>query len=383
MKRNVYLRTTLMIAESVATGTPQGSLRPSRFVCLCLIALGLAALGGCNAASSHTAYLSLPESNAVAAFRIDNGSAKFTQIVGSPYLTGTSPGPLVVNPAKTFLYVANRIDDTISRFKIDSSIGSLTEVAPRVSTGLTPSDMVMNGAGTFLFVVNQISSNISVYSIDSASGALTQVPGSPFSTAPNPVTLAVTPSSKFLYVVDSNLALVFGYAIGASGTLQQIPNSPFAVGNGPLAIAIDPGEHFLYVVNSSDGTVTIASINSSTGALSEVVGSPFGAGTTPIALCVSPNRQYLYIANQGSSNITGYTMDLTTGFPTLITGSPFGGGGAPALIVSDPNGNFVYTVSQTSSNITVLSVTAGTGVLAATSESASTSVAAVSMFVTK
>jgi len=309
MKRNVYLRTTLMIAESVATRSPKGSMRPSRLVSLCLIALGLAALAGCNAASSHTAYLSLPQSNAVAAFRINNGSAKFTSIVGSPYFTGTSPGPLVVNPSKTFLYVANRIDDTISRFKIDSSVGSLTEVAPRVSTGLTPADMVMNSAGTFLFVVNQISSNISVYSIAAASGALTQVPGSPFSTAPNPVTLAVTPSGKFLYVVDSDLALVFGYTISASGTLQPIPNSPFAVGNGPLAIAIDPGEQFIYVVNSSDGTVTIDSINSSTGVLTPVVGSPFAAGTTPIALSVSPNRQYLYIANQGSSDITGYTMN--------------------------------------------------------------------------
>lgn len=383
MKWNVHRRTADMIAESVSTASPQGSMRPHRFASLCLIVSLSASLAGCNSASSHTAYLSLPESNAVAAFRINNGSAKFTPIVGSPYFAGNSPGPIAVGPSKNFLYVANRTDNTISRFKIDSSIGSLTEVTPRVNTGLTPSDMVMDSAGNFLFVVNQISSDISVFSIDSASGALTQIPGSPFPTSPNPVTLAITPSGKFLYVVNSNLELVSGYAIGASGSLQQVPSSPFTVGTGPMAITIDPSEKFVYVVNSSDDSVTIDAINSSTGALAPVVGSPYAAGTTPVALTVSPSGQYLYIANQGSGDITAYMMDLTTGVPTLITGSPFSGGSTPALIVSDPDGNFVYTVSQSSSTITVLSVTSGTGALASTAQSASTTVAAVSMFVTK
>lgn len=376
-------RRTAMIAQSVATGSPKSAMRRGRFTSLCLIALLTAALAGCNAASTHTAYLSLPESNAVGAYRINNHSSSFTTIVGSPYFAGNSPGPLVVDPANKFLYVANRNDDTISRFTIDSSIGSLTEVTPRVGTGLTPADMVMDSGGNFLFVVNQISSNISVYSVDSASGALSQIPGSPFSTTPNPVKLAITPSGKFLYVVNSNLALVFGYAIGTSGALQPIPGSPFPVGTGALAIAIDPGEKFVYVVNSSDDSVTIDSINSSTGALRPILGSPFAAGTTPIALSVSPSGQYLYIVNQGSSDITGYTVDSTTGVPTLITGSPFSGGTSPALIVSDPNGAFVYMVSQSSSTVTVLSVTAGTGALATTGQSASTSVAPVSMFVTK
>ena len=62
------------------------------------IVLALAGLTGCSASSSHLAYVSLPVSNAVDAFRVNNDSGKFTVIVGSPFLAGNSPGPVIVSP---------------------------------------------------------------------------------------------------------------------------------------------------------------------------------------------------------------------------------------------------------------------------------------------
>src|SRR5262249_324259 len=154
-------------------------------------------------------------------FRLNDSNGAFSPTVGSPFAAGNSPGPLVVHPNNHFVYVANQTDNTISLFQIDQHVGALVEVLPRVNTGDAPSSMVIDKGGGFLFVANQISSNISTYTIDAGSGALKEVAGSPFPAFRNPTGLALTPSGKFLYVVNTNLALVFGYAVN-SGVLHLV-----------------------------------------------------------------------------------------------------------------------------------------------------------------
>jgi 6-phosphogluconolactonase (cycloisomerase 2 family) len=353
-------------------------MMPSKRTFLVFIAMGLASLAGCGSSSTHTAYVTLPNLNAVAAYRINNSSAKFTTIVGSPFPAGNSPSSVVVHPSGRFVYVSNRIDNTISLFTIDSAIGSLHEVLPRTPAGLTPGFLVMDAPGNFLFALNQVSSSVSVYSINSGSGALTAVAGSPFATAPNPVALAIAPSGKFLYVLNANLSAVFAYTI-SSGVLQPVAGLPAPLGNGALAITVDPANTFVYVANATDSTVSVLGINSSSGALT-VLGT-FATGIQPVAVEVL--GQYLYVANLGSSNISVFTVAPTTGVLTQITNSPFSTGGAPSFELIDPNGLFLYTGSQTANIISALSIDVSTGDLTATSESASTGSAPSSMSVSK
>jgi 6-phosphogluconolactonase (cycloisomerase 2 family) len=346
-------------------------------ISLGLIAMALATLAGCGSSSTHTAYVALPESNAVAAYRVDNHSAHFDAIVGSPYSAGISPSSVLVHPSKRFAYVANQTGNNISLLTIDNTVGSLLEVLPRTPTGLTPVALAMDSTGNFLFVVNQVSSSISVYSINSGNGALTPVAGSPFATFPNPVTFALTPSGKFLYVVNTNLASIFAYTV-TSGVLQAV-GPPVAVGHGPFAIAVDPTEKFVYVANAADNTVSVLAINSSTGALALI--SSFATGTQPISLAVL--GQYLYVANLGSSNISVFSVAPATGVLTQVTNSPFSAGGAPLFELIDPDGKFLYIGSQSSKTISVMSIDASTGALTATSQSATTGVAPSSISVTK
>jgi 6-phosphogluconolactonase len=215
------------------------------------VVMGLATLVGCSSSGTHTAYVSLPNLNAVGAYRINNHSAAFTKIVGSPYPGGDSPTSVRVHPSTKFVYVANQSENDISLFTIDSAIGSLHEVLPRTAAGLTPVALTMDSAGDFLYALNEVSGSISVYSINSGTGALTAVGGSPFATFPNSIAFAITPSAKFLYMLNTNLASVFAYTI-TSGVLAPVSNIPVQVGNGPLAIAVDPSEDFVYVANSVD-----------------------------------------------------------------------------------------------------------------------------------
>lgn len=354
---------------------------------LLLVAALMAASFGCSAPSTHLMYATLQGTNGVAAFRVRNSTAAFTPIVGSPYPTGNSPSSIVVDPARKFAYVANQVDNTISRFAINGTIGSLAEITPRVDTGFSPRAMLMSSNGNLLFVLNQASNNITVYSVNS--GALTEISGSPFTVFNNPVAMILTPSGNFLYVLNSNLAVVFGYSVSSSGSLQQIPGPPTptgtgnqATGAGPSAMAVDPGGKFLYVANTLQNTLAILAINSSTGALAPIVDSPFLTGTSPASLAVTPSGTYLYVANLGSNNVTGYSID-SSGEPTELSGSPFSTVGSPVLIVSDPNGNFLYTVNQTTKLISSLQITSGTGALTNGPSSEITSAAASSIFVTQ
>jgi 6-phosphogluconolactonase len=76
------------------------------------------------------------------------------------------------------------------------------------------------------------------YRIDSVTGALTQVVGSPFTAGFYPISVAVDPSGKFVYVTLPNGG-IFGLKIDAStGALTPIPGSPFAAqGADPNCIA--------------------------------------------------------------------------------------------------------------------------------------------------
>ena len=377
-----------MLRKSFETSTRRNvhSIVPRQPTSVLLIAIGLATLVGCGSGPTHTAYVSLPNSNAVAALRIKtstginstSNSVQFTTIVGSPFPAGNSPASVRIHPSNKFVYVSNQSENDISLFTIDSAIGSLQEVLPRTPTGLTPVSLTMDKGGNFLFVLNEVSGSISVFSINSGSGALTAVAGSPFATFVNSTAFAISPSAKFLYVLNPNLTAVFAYTIN-SGVLQPVAGLPVQVGNGPLAIAVDPAETFVYVANSVDNTVSVLSINSTTGALT-LLGS-FAAGTTPSSVvALDP---YLYVSNLGSSNISVFTVAATTGVLTQITGSPFTAGTAPLFMVLDPNNLFIYVGSQTARSISAFSINTSTGALLSTSQSALTSASPSSMSVSK
>src|SRR5229473_607076 len=167
-------------------------MMPTRKDALIWIFIVLASLIGCTTSATHTAYVTLPGSNGVAGFRVNNHSGHLTGIFGSPFSTGASPASIWVHPSNKFVYVANQSEGDISLLKIDSRSGALTEIMPRTPAGITPVSLVMDSGGNFLFVANETSGTISVYSIDSSSGSLTETSGSPFATNPTPVALMLT-----------------------------------------------------------------------------------------------------------------------------------------------------------------------------------------------
>ena len=105
---------------------------------------GSGSSGGGSGSAGRNAFLAVPQSNAVAAYRVDTSSGKFKAVLGSPFMGGTSPISIAVHPSGKFVYAANQGGNDISLFNVDSNTGELTEVMPRTPAGLNPTSLVMD-----------------------------------------------------------------------------------------------------------------------------------------------------------------------------------------------------------------------------------------------
>ena len=349
---------------------------------LALVAIGQSCVTAVNknALGSQTAYLTLPTVNGVAVYNITD-SLNFEPVVGSPYIGGESPSSLVVHPTKGIIYVSNQGDNTISLFKIDPTSRGLVEVHPRTRTQIFPTSLCIDQAGAHLFALNVGSASISAFSISSGDGSLTEVAGSPFATYTNPTSMIASPSGKFLYVLNVNVRLLYGYA-NNNGTLQAIPGSPFAVGATPSSVVIDPAEKFMYVTDSGSNTVTAYTIDAN-GTPTKVPQSPFVTDTTPVASLIDPSGQFLYIGHSGANDIWAYAIDSSTGIPTLLDTNSSVPSNHPALMHMDTTGRIVFVVNSSGKLITSFSLDSTTGELTATNQTTTISWPLTSMAVIK
>jgi 6-phosphogluconolactonase len=344
----------------------------TQWVCVCSL-LAIALLAGCgsdgNGSSGHAAYVTVPTSNQIAGFRLDDGSGKLNPMTGSPYATGPSPSAIAVDPAGKFAYVANASESTLSLFNV-ASTGALSEVLPRTNTGTTPAALAIDSAGKFLYVSNVGAHTIGIYAIDSSKGTLTQTAGSGVFTGFGASAMKLSPSGKFLYVVNSSSGVLVGYAVdGTTGNLTQLPKSPFPTGinalASPFAITIDSAEKFLYVANLQEGSFGGFTIDSTSGDLTVIAGSPFATGVSPSGIAEDPSGKFLYVSSLSGAKVYAYSLDAT-GIPTETDKSPFTAGTGTNFVAIDSSGKYLYAGSQSNKNINGFSIDATTGDLTGT-----------------
>jgi 6-phosphogluconolactonase (cycloisomerase 2 family) len=131
-------------------------------------------LGG---ASGGYVYTADSGANRIGTFSYDGTGTLNTIGDGDLNASATQPQALAIDPSGKFLYVANYADDTVSTFSLDPTTGLLTFVT-QVSTGnmnkvpnAAPTDMKLDPSGQFLFVANKLDGSVSVFTV--AAGVLT------------------------------------------------------------------------------------------------------------------------------------------------------------------------------------------------------------------
>jgi 6-phosphogluconolactonase len=243
---------------------------------------------------------------------------------------------------------------------IDGSNGAITTGAqtPPVN-GTTPNGLALHPSKKFLYAVNSQAFTVSIFNVNS-DGTLT-LSGTPTPAGPVPFAAVIDPTGKYLLVtndIQEGSVSVFSIDSG-SGALSEVAGSPFFANASPTNILMTPSGESVYVTNPGIGMVTAFSF--SNGVLTQKPGSPVFSGSGASALAVDGGGRFLYVANSSASNlpefgtignISAFNIDPQTGALTTVLGSPFTsitGTVGPTALTLDPSGKFVYAVSPGSS----------------------------------
>jgi 6-phosphogluconolactonase (cycloisomerase 2 family) len=173
--------------------------------------------------------------------------------------------------------------------------------------------------------------------------------GSPFKIAGG--NLAVDPFNRFLYAAagpSGQSGTIAVYRLEPNGELKAVPGSPFPTGNDPVSVTTDPFGRFVYVANLGSSSRNISAYRVlQNGTLTAVSGSPFpisGAAGQPITVVADPLGRFLYAANLDAANISSYRIG-PNGTLTPIAGSPSPNRGAwYENMTIDPSGHFLYAL---------------------------------------
>ncbi|HEY3972461.1 MAG TPA: beta-propeller fold lactonase family protein [Candidatus Sulfotelmatobacter sp.] len=217
-----------------------------------------------------------------------NGS--LVQAPGSPYATQNGPYAMVVDPSGKFLYVGDT-SNYIEAFAISSS-GYLTPLAgspypmplPKNGCGVNPNDTI-DWAGKYLYTADRGDNSISGYDINSSSGVPTAISGSPWSAEGgcigginqsnfNPDSLAIDGTGKFMYAHNGDSFSISIFSINQStGALTWIKDTANTSAGALGPIRTDPTGNYLYT-SSFQGGIDVYVINHTTGDLTASPSSP-------------------------------------------------------------------------------------------------------------
>jgi 6-phosphogluconolactonase (cycloisomerase 2 family) len=284
-------------------------------------------------------------------------------------------------------YSLNHYGGSANAYLIDAASGQL-RLRSLIKAGNTPITFLGDKAGKFLFFLNQgaaqsplnippiaqTSSSLSAFTLDLATGDAREVAGSPYPTSsglPAATGLSALPGDGFIYITNSSLNDIEGFAVGASGALTSI-GAPFPTGAGPNPVTFDSAGHFAYVSNQTASSIFVYSVNATTGALTEVQADRVGTGISPTAVSLTADGKFAYVLNLNS--ISAFSVNASSGGLTPITGSPFpvpgfqgGGNNQLQTLIFNPNGKSLYVKNDGGTgtgSLAAFSIDSATGALA-------------------
>jgi 6-phosphogluconolactonase (cycloisomerase 2 family) len=239
-------------------------------------------------------------------------------------------------------------------YAVNPSTGNLAEVpASPFPGGQSPSDLAVDPTGRYLYVINSLSNDITAYVVSASTGTLTPVPGSPFPTGPNPIGISIDPTGRFLYVSSFNVPLIgpientlYGYSIdSASGALATLSGFPLTLGNFMSSLRFDSKGNFAYGAEGEFLPILIYRFDLISGALAQV-GAVFPATSAAYRSVIDPSDRFLY-ATQPETNgrVDALSIDPASGTLNEVTGSPYNVGVSPMGQAIDPAGKFLYAVN--------------------------------------
>jgi DNA-binding beta-propeller fold protein YncE len=367
----------------------------SRFVLAGLVGLIAVLLNSCTATHGVGAtgtgtgfmWVVTQGDQLVTSFNISLSTGAATQ-VGSGVPTGLGPIAIAIAPNATGMFVANRDDNTISAYTVNSdgslavpcSTANCNVVAASPAAG-TPLALAIDPSGKFLFVANQANQGLfpppntpDTVTVFSISGTTLAPVGAFASTGNGPAALAASPTGNFLYVANQFTSTVSILSYSSTGVLTEDPTSPVTVGTNPTGLAFSRCAgttttttncptaaplSYLYVANTGSNDLSLFSAciqvtsacPSVNGTLTQIAGSPVGAGTRPVSFLINPARDLVYAVDSGSFQASEYHYSSATGLLSPLSPATSSTGASPLTGGVTSDGNWVFIPDNGGSNL--------------------------------
>ncbi len=178
-----------------------------------------------------------------------------------------------------------------------------------------------------------------------------------------PQDFTLHPSGNFAYSANTSDGTISVFSVNkTTGMLTpeatvQVPG--YNVAN-PVAVTVSPSGNFLYVVAQY---VEIYSINQTTGSLTMLPEAYISPAFRPFKLTFDPTGQFAFIPDNGSNNLYEFAANSTTGALTALANSPVAAGNQPSGVALNPAGNFAYVSDRLGNTVSSFNVTSDTGQL--------------------
>lgn len=268
------------------------------------------------ATNGKYAYVTNEGINTVAAFSIDAATGALTSVGSTP----TKAGPLgvAVDPAGKFVYVAEALAEKVSSYAVNPTTGGLTfaksTVPADTSDPVIGVSLAVAPSGDFVYYASGYDGSTGSLRVDRTSGALTFV-SEWAGISQTTHQIVVHPGGKFAYVGLGAFDQATGHVIvlalnSVSGGMTQA--SIADITGIVRGVAVDPTGKYLYAIESKNNLIYAYSINAASGALTRI-GSTIATGTSPEGVTVDRGGKFVYVANGGSHTLSMYEINAATG----------------------------------------------------------------------
>jgi len=317
----------------------------------------------------------------ISGYLADASTGALATLTNSPTGVGTLtslPNSMSSDAAGKFLFVSSQNVPApgggVNGFLINGTTGALASVGATTATaaGATPAALFVDPAARAVYVLEPGSpSKVEGFAINSSTGALSALTGSPFSLGNvNATSLAEDPSGRFLFVganVSGGTGQILTVPINSDATLNV--TTPIASVNTPtpvVSLAVTPSARFVFAADGVQG-VSAFSVSSTSGALTLVGSSPFTTAgmLAPVSVAVDTQSRFIFTANRDSNSVSGFTIGAS-GALTAATVPPVTAGTKPLALAGDPSGAFLFVANNTSNTVSSF-VILGNGTLSASS----------------
>jgi 6-phosphogluconolactonase (cycloisomerase 2 family) len=273
-------------------------------------------------------YVTNGNDNTVSEYVIDQSKGSLTAIGTAK--TGNTPVSAaamsdVVWSVGPYLDVVNNGSNTLSAFAIDRTTGVLGP-NPFYCSGGPCSDSPTDPFPTSVAISptghEYISAAGNQGSITLAGNLPTPTPGV------NPVALLLDSHGKRAYLVGNSTQIqVFDLDVFDSTRNGNYPTgnatfgAAFPTQSAPVSIAIDPRDRYVYVVNMISGSISEYLVDS---AKYLIPAGVIKIGPLPSAAVVDPSGMWLFVTTENPPSISSFKIDPVFGALTLVGSAPTG-----------------------------------------------------------